>query len=149
MSLPTFQGATDELLGLFWDFWRAETPAANGGNVPTVQWPDDESDPPAADAPFARIRIRHNPSGQSTFGPTGQRRFARSGIVTVQVFTPVTDGAGSTLAGKLATIARNAYEGRSTASGIWFRDTRIKEVGSDKTWYQINVTVEFEYDEQR
>lgn len=149
MTLPGFASASDEILGLFWDAWRALAPAANGGTAPIVQWPDDEENPPPADQAFARIRLIHGQSVQSTFGTAGQRRFTRPGIVSVQIFAPITKGGGSTLAQNLATIARNAYEGVGTASGILFRRSRTKEVGGDGTWYQINVTVEFEYDEQR
>lgn len=150
MSLLTFDSARDEILGLFKTDWDANTPAANGGQVPTVRWPGvDAGSPPPSDGPWARIVVRHATSRQSTFGETGNRRFTRPGLVTVQVFTPLTAGGGLSLAEKLAIIARNAFEGRGTASGIWFRNVRIQEIGEDGTWYQMNVLAEFQYDELR
>lgn len=150
MSLPTFDSARDEILGLFKTQWDAETPAVNGGNVPRVEWPGvDSGSPPPAGAAWARIVVRHATSRQTTFGETGNRRFTRPGLVTVQVFAPTADGIGLSLAEKLAIIARDAFEGRGTASGIWFRNVRITEIGPDGTWYQMNVLAEFQYDELR
>lgn len=150
MTLPTFDGARDEILGLFNTKWTTDTPALNGGAPIRVEWPGvDAGDPPPADKPYARITLRHTTSRQATFGPTGGRRFTRPGLITVQVFTPLSGGQGLSLAEKCAIIARDAFEGRGTASGIWFRNARIQEIGPDGTWYQMNVLVEFVYDELR
>lgn len=149
MSLPDFTTARDEIQGLFWAAWQALAPAANGGQLPAVQWQGVEADPPAADKPFARVTVRHGTGRQGTFGQTGARRFVRPGIVTVQVFAPISKGGGLTLAQTLAIIARNAYEGVGTASGIWFRNARTQEIGVSGAWFQINVTLDFEYEEMR
>lgn len=145
---PTYESAMDEILGLFSTYWNAQTPAVNSGSVPAVAWPGVEFTPPV-NAPWARITVKHNTSRQVTFGEPGQRRFLRPGLVTVQVFTPVSAGGGLSLVAKLGIIARDAFEGRGTATGIWFRNARIQEVGDDGTWHQHNVVVEFEYDEVR
>ena len=151
MSLPTFDTARDEILGLFKASWDAETPAVNGGAVPRVEWQGvDAQTPPPVGAPWARVTVRHSNTTVHTLAPAGSRRFTRTGLVTVQIFTPTIDGGGLSLAEKLATIARKAYEGRGTASGIWFRNARIQEIGMDPAgWYQMNVLVEFRYDERR
>lgn len=150
MSLPTFDSARDEIFGLFRTYWSAQTPALNSGQAIRVEWPGvDSQTPPPADKPWARIIARHVTSRQATFGPSGERRFTRPGLVTVQIFTPVSAGGGLSLAEKCAIIARDAFEGRGTASGIWFRNARIQEGGQDGTWQQMNVTVEFLYDELR
>ncbi len=150
MSLPNFTTARDEILGLFKAAWDAGTPPINGGEVVEVRWPGvDAGDPPPADKAWARIMVRHGTSRQSTFGPTGGRRFTRPGLITVQVFAPNSGGNGLSFAEKLGIIARDAFEGRGTASGIWFRNARIQEIGPDGAWYQMNVLVEFEYDEMR
>lgn len=150
MSLPTYPSAVDELLGLFKAHWDAETPALNGGSPVHVEWPGvDSGSPPPPDKPYARVRVRHTSSQQLTFGPVGSRRFNRPGFVTVQVFAPLTRGFGLTFAENLAIIARDAYEGRGTASGIWFRRSTVQDIGEDGTWHQMNVVVEFEYDEMK
>lgn len=145
---PTLSSARDEMLGLFNDYWTANAPAANGGVLPKVAWPGKPFVPDAT-KPWARITVRHATSRQVTFGPPGSRRFLRPGLVTVQVFTPISAGGGLSLAEKLGIIARDAFEGRGTASGIWFRNARLQEVGDDGTFEQMNMVVEFEYDEVR
>lgn len=150
MTLPTFGSARDEILGLFHTYWTAQTPAINDGKPVHVEWPgvDSGSPPPASEA-WARIVLRHAASRQLTLAPAGQRRFLRPGLITVQVFTPLSAGNGLSFAEKLGIIARDAFEGRSTDSGIWFRNARLQEVGPDGEWYQMNLTVEFQYDEVR
>lgn len=133
---------------LFWNAWRARTPGVNGGKVPEVRWPGVTKDtsPPTTEA-WARFTIRHGRDGQRTLGSTGNRRFGRSGIITIQVFTPLVAGGGLSLAENLAIIARDAYEGVGTPEGVWFRNVRITEVGDEGAWHQDNVIAEFEYDE--
>lgn len=147
MSL-TLEQARDEMQGLFVATWNANTPALNGGVPLTIRFQGlDTGVPPNVDLPHARIFIRHSPGAQSTFGRVGARRFTRRGLVTVQTFTPLSDRLGLSLAEKLATIARDAYEGVGTASGLWFRNVRTVEIGSDKGLFQFNTVAEFEYDE--
>lgn len=148
MTLPTYDSALDEMLGLFNTDWTTKTPALTT-TVPDVQWPGLPAGPGPVGKSWARIRIRHTSSRQVTFGPPGQRRFERGGIITVQVFAPLSPQNGLSLAEKLAIIARDAYEGRGTATGIWFRNARIVEVGPSGEWYQYNAVVEFQYDEMR
>ncbi len=148
--LPTFDSARDEIFGLFNVKWNADTPAINGGNPIPIEWQGvDSGAPPPADAAYARIILRYATSSQVTFGKTGERRFLRPGFVTVQVFAPISAGGGLSFAEQAAIIARDAFEGISTDSGIWFRNSRILDVGPDKSWYQMNVVNEFQYDELR
>lgn len=147
MSLPTFGDARDEILGLFNTAWTSNAGAVNGGDVPPVAWPGVDASAHDPESAHARVFLRHVDSRQASFGQVGQRRFNRKGLLTIQVFTPTARNTGLSLAENLATIARDAYEGIGTASGIWFRNVRIQEVGPDKGLYQMNVVAEFEYDE--
>lgn len=148
--MPSLDEARDEILGLFWVKWSTDTPALNSGNPITVEWQGvDSQNPPAANEPFARVTLRHGRSRQATFGPKGGRRFTRIGLVTVQVFSPLSGGGGLSFAEDLAIIARDAFEGEGTDSGIWFRNARTQEVGLSGSWYQMNMVIEFEYDELR
>lgn len=150
MALPTFDSSRDEILGLFNAKWESDTPAINGGSAIRVEWQGvDSQSPPAADEAYARIVVRHTNSNQSTFGVSGARRFTRFGLVTVQVFAPISQGGGLTFAENAAIIARDAFEGVGTDSGIWFRNVRIQEIGLSGAWYQMNVVIEFSYDEIR
>ena len=46
-------------------------------------------------------------------------------------------------------MVRDALQGKTTASQIWFRNPRINEVGEDRDWFQVNATIDFNYDELR
>jgi hypothetical protein len=150
MTLPDYVSANDEIKGLFLADWRALAPALNGGVVPPIEWKGvDSGTPPPADAPWARVTVRHTSSPRQTLAKRGEGRVTRLGLVFIQIFAPIANGQGLLLAQQLAIIARNAYERKGTASGIWFRRARVQEVGADGTWEQINVSLDFQYDEQQ
>lgn len=150
MTLPTYQTARDEIFGLFKARWDALAPALNGGQVPRVEWQGrDPLSPPPPDQPFARVFVRHSASRQATFGATGQRRFTRVGVLTVQVYTPIAKTGGLSLAENLGIIARDAYEGVGTNSGICFRNVSLREVGPAGAHYMFSLVADFEYDEIR
>ncbi len=144
----TYDGSRDEILAAFKTQWDAYTPAVvPGGVVPVVYYEGigkpDRPDPTLA---WAQTTIRHASGSQATLSDSaGKRRFEKIGLVTVQVFAPLTSGVA--FGGELAKVAKAAFEGRSTASGVWFRNVRIVEVGLDGPWYQWNVVGEFRYDE--
>ncbi len=119
------------------------------GGVPQVIWDakEEKGDKVRPDRPWARVSVQHNVSPQRTFGEPGNRRFERLGIVIVQVFTPMSIEQSVTLAEDLGIIARDAFEGRTTPGGVWFRNARLQEVGPDDPWWQLNVSAEFTYDE--
>ncbi len=90
--------------------------------------------------------MRHNVMDQRTLGNTGNRRFRRFGVITVQIFTLSNQGLAT--ADVFAKIALDAFEGQSTApTEIHFRNAMINEVGEDGPWFQTNVLVDFDYDE--
>lgn len=146
----TLAEAYDAIMERFWTDWQALAPAQNGGSLPQVRWQgdDDGALPPTTDA-WAMVTIAHGLSGQATLGKVGERMFERTGTVTVQVFTPLSRGQGLTQAQALASIARDAFEGKTAGPNgeIWFRDAAATEVGPDGAWYQMNASAFFIYDE--
>ena len=150
MALPTTPSAKDEIFALFRTKWNADTPALTGAGAIPVEWPGVDSGAPSSpDQPYAAIFMRIINSRQSTFGETGQRRFTRFGLITVQCFAPLSAGNGSTFAENEAIIARDAFEGIGSDSGIWFRNVRTIEIGATKEYYQFNVVAEFQFDEMK
>lgn len=91
--------------------------------------------------------IRHGTARQATLGGEGNRLFERIGIVIVQVFTPV--GKGLQESYRLARVVAEAFEGRSSPGGVWFRNVGINELGKDGMFQQLNVTAEFQYHETK
>lgn len=140
--------AYDEMLEAFKTAWDAGAGTYNGGTVPEVRYDGvGEQGPPDGEEPWARVTIRHAGGFQATLlGDAQVTRFRRDGIITVQVFFPLSRG-GLSNARSLAGVAKSAYEGQATASGVWFRNVRIQEVGPDGPWYNVNMLADFEYDE--
>lgn len=134
------------ILDAFWIAWKTHAPvAARTSSIPVVQWEDQEPTEPADPSKsWARVTVKHGPSAQRSLGD-GLRRFERTGLVIVQAFSP-RDARGCETSLALATVAKNAFEGKST-QGIWFRNCRAAEVGPDKGWYQSNAIAEFNYDD--
>lgn len=110
----------------------------------------DTNEPVGSDKDWVRVTIRHDPEGHgqgSLSGPAaGVVRWRRAGTVTVQCFARMDTG-GRDQADQMACAVRDAFQGRATAGGVWFRKCGTREVGRDKHWYQVNATISFEYDE--
>lgn len=92
---------------------------------------------------WARVLIRAKESMQETLGPPGSRRFQRKSEVFVQLFVPVDTGTAE--ANTLAQIARAVFEGVKINSDIHFGAGIIEPIGVTDRWYQVNVTVPFDY----
>lgn len=141
--------AISEMFGLFKAAWDAGAGAYNGGTVPEIRWDGiGEAGPPEGEAPYARVTVRHGSSPQASLtSGAGFVRYENSGIITVQVRYPLKSGGFSANAKGLAQVARAAFQGKKTASQVWFRNARINEVGPAGAYYLINVVAEFLYDE--
>jgi len=139
MSLTRAE-AIDEMLTVFHGAWSPTGHPVKYDNVGAI------SPPPTTTSPWARVVLRHATSEQATLsGVAGNRRFRRSGSITVQIFTPVGEGLPSDE--DLPKIVQDAYEGVTTPGGVIFRSVAISEIGSDREWFQVNVVASFEYDE--
>jgi hypothetical protein len=131
------------MLAVFREAWLADPASAQ---LP-VLYPDTKSLPPTTGAGWARISVQHGSGGQATLSnESGRKRYRRTGIVFVQIFTD--RGDGMVLADELATITKNAFEGVATNPGrVTFYRVRVREVGPDGQWFQTNVLADFDYDE--
>lgn len=139
----TTKQARDEILGRLKSTVDALT--APPGPL-TIIYDDAKKEPPRDATSWARARVQHTTGRQASLsGATGVKRWERGGFLIVQLFTPAKEG--QNLSDDLASIIRGAFEGYSTPSGVWFRNPRINEVGQDGTWYQVNIFVDFLYDE--
>ena len=104
---------------------------------------------PASNDVWLRVSLQHVTGRQSSLaGEDGVRRWNRTGFISVQCFAPLARGSVQA-ATKLACVVRDALQGKQTASCVWFRNPRINEVGEDKDWFNVNATIDFDYDELR
>ena len=151
-DMPT---AVREILTAIKDAWATTTAFGKNGNTAVdIRWPNNDTGvEPDQTLPWARVVLQHTAGDQYSLGPPGNRLFEHEGLVVVQIYVPV--GRGLATARSLCMIAKNAFEGTSTPSGVWFRNCHFQEIGQDaenpetKAWDQTNVICQFVYDEQR
>lgn len=134
----TQETASDEMLAFFKTAWDTTSLIAVYENVKGAV--------PTTQVAWARPVIRHGAGGiQSLTGGLSTTNYERTGLMVVSIFIP--NGNGLSLGRSLSKTVADAFEGKSTASGVWFRNIRVVEVGPDNEWYQFNVVIEFIYDE--
>lgn len=95
--------------------------------------------------PYVAFLIRHAGGQQTSLGGVGQRTFLRVGTAIARVFTPT--GKGLSSAYILAKSIVDAYEGVHSPNGVWFRNVRIQEIGKEGQFHELQVLIEFEYNE--
>lgn len=102
--------------------------------------------PPEIPAKYVRLTVKFNEGFQSTLGRPGNRKFMKTGIVFIQVFTP--DGKGTDENDELTHDSVNVFDGVRIGQ-LWLYNGRITSPGSDGKYYQQNGAVEFEFEEIR
>ena len=131
--------AVDVILGVFKAAW-------DGTGFPAV-YDDVPGKKPTSETVWARATVRHATGNQSSIGgDVGSRRYTSRGTVFVQIFAPVGDG--STACYAAAQLVLNAYRDARNPD-VWFTEQRMREVGSDGAFEQINVLATFSYDDVR
>lgn len=135
----SFGTARNAINAAFDTAWADQTP---------VEWPNVEFTKPNPKSAWVRITVDGNLAGQAGFGDGVLHR--NSGLIFVQVFIPDNDGPAD--ADTYAQSAANAlqYKRIDHISGgrplrTWGATQRT--VGNQDGWYQVNVTIPFDYDE--
>lgn len=151
MVVANQKAARNEVMSLLNTAWEANATSKdielrwhNIGNQPP---PKPATTAKAEAAAWARAQMQHNSGGQvSLAGDGGLRRYQRTGIITVEVYTPKGTGFDQ-LHDELIQIVKDTFEGKTTPSDIVFFNVTPREVGPDGPWFQSNVLIVFEYDE--
>lgn len=144
--------ARDEMSAMLAAGWLVADWASLGlASAPAIQWEGRERPvPPDGSLPYAAFFIRHASGLQESLSDhIGQQKWARIGTLMVQCYGSLMAGRGLEDATQIAVAAQRVYQGKSSANYIWFRNATIKEIGPSGGWYQVNMTVAFEYDEVR
>lgn len=98
---------------------------------------------------WLRLSLLHATGNQASLaGENGVRRWNRTGFISAQCFAPLARGSVQK-ATELACVVRDALQGKQTESCVWFRNPRINEIGEDRDWFNVNATIDFDYDELR
>lgn len=136
MSLTQAQ-ARDEILEMITDVWP---------DGRTLIYDDVPGEIPDTTQMWGRATVRHLDGGASSLsGALGKQRYTRIGLLVVQIFTPT--GKGLSTSDEYVKIVMDAFDGKKSPGGVWFRNGRSQEVGPDGAFYQVNVSYTFEYDE--
>ena len=139
--MPTLSEAEDAICQAFSDAWADRTP---------VEWPNVATEGPQlreGNVAWCAVHIIHDGADQRTLGGEGERVFERFGGLTVQIFIPAGQR-GLSPASELAKVAADAFEGK-TVGGVRFYRVGTRTIGSDGTWFQVNVSADFEFDETK
>lgn len=116
--------------------WEAESAGP-------IIWPDKNGSIPTS-GEWARVSIQHGDGGQDSLSDAnGVQKFAAIGIVYVQVFTEV--GQSHPRGYQLAEAVLNAFR-KAKISGMMLRRGRLREIGADGAFYQIQALTAFEYE---
>lgn len=102
------------------------------------------SPPETGTVAWARASVQTGDSSQSALGHS-TARFENTGLLSVQIFTPVGKGLKQTK--KLQQVVLSAVRKHVTPNGVIFRSVQIVDAGTSGKWRQFNVLCEFEVDE--
>lgn len=106
----------------------------------------DNEDYDPGDAGWVRVVVRGRDSYQSSLGVGGNRKFARKGVVFIQIFTPINGGTAQM--GSVTEKILDVFEGKRIAgTSICFQAGMPREIGPEGVWYNSNVEIEFTYEE--
>jgi hypothetical protein len=131
----TYNDARDEILTPFWLAWRPFGYTAIFTDVP--------GSVPDTNDIWARVTIKHVTGNQASLAdPQSKRCWRRDGFVTVQVFSPAGDGLVQGY--DAAQAVTNSYQCYKNCN-VWFRNTKLEEIGNDGAFFQVNVTSNFTY----
>jgi hypothetical protein len=115
------------------------------GNTTPVSWPNKTFVPPNPQVPWIALSIKDGDSGQIGMGALpATTRYA--GVIWIQVFVSLDDGDPVILG--LADQAKAVFHNWCGVSVRCWQG-KIHTVGNDGNgWYQINVSIPFQRDEQ-
>lgn len=147
----TYPQAIDAIFALFNAAWSAGAPAIVG-TVPQIRWQGTEgTSKPPVDGFWCMVSAQTVFEEQSTLktglAPSENRRYTATGLLVVQLFCPMSDAEAMDKGRRLAVVARNAFRGKETNNGVWFRNARINEIPPEENAYRFNIVVEYEYDD--
>jgi len=113
------------------------------GKSLTVEWPDQPFEKPNSTA-YAKASMRHATGRQAALTPVGQKLWESAGVASVTFYCPIASGLvnGYTLAQDMISALRTSN------AAVWFRNVRIRELGSEGGYNLTQVLWDFEYRDQ-
>lgn len=142
--------ARDQIFTLLKTAWASGAPGAvASAYTPALYYQGQEPlTAPPMNLAHGKVTLTHVTGRQTSLASSDStKRWTRGGIIIVQCLAPISSGKGLTIAESLAVVANNAFEGKTTTGGAWFRNCRLNEVGPKDGWFAINAITDFLYDE--
>ena len=81
---------------------------------------------------------------QDSFGNSGNRKFLKSGLLSIQVFTAIDEA--TNVNDTLCQQVQDLFEG-VRIDDIWFYDGGIRFSGAENEWFQQNVVFDFDFED--
>ena len=153
MALKNTSEATDSIFAALYAHWVANSATVAGG-VPRVmfQGVEAEGEDPTDDttAPWVRISANFVDEQQTALSDCvaspGKKRYTCSGVVFVQVFVPRSVSGGYALSRALADVAKEAFRGKQSSGGVWYKNARVNTLPPEDAHFRHNAVIEFEFD---
>jgi len=106
---------------------------------------DDVPDDIPDSVDYIKTLLVHQAGNQATLANSGgQRRYEKSGLLTIQIYTAA--GGGLANSDTFAQAFEDGFEGKESPSGVWFRSAFSNEFGKTGNRFRTDVFVSFEYD---
>lgn len=145
--ITSHEQAVEEMSTMLRDAWLAD---ANTLGIPIV-WADVVSDPQGAPdannnaSPYLLIHTLHEDGSQQSLRSQGNSaRHEYTG--TLMASLHLQRGKGSIHSLPLISVAKRAFASTASPNGVWFRNTKITDIGPDGVWYIMAMTTDFLYD---
>ena len=144
----TYDQAVNEIFARFREVWSTGSLGVLP-EIPEVRWQGVENpETPNYSKYWVRVSQETVEEQQATLrNPSCGQRYRTDGLLFIQLFCPKSDARSMEKGRKLAIVARNAYRGYTTPSGVWFRNARVSELEAEEKWVRFNVIVTYQYDE--
>jgi hypothetical protein len=112
-------------------------------SLPPTEYPNETFNKPSPATIWARFNILEGDEQQIDIGAPS-KIFRHSGILTVQVFAPLNNGAVSAI--KVADAIADTFRNWCGVT-VTCRNASVRSIGNDGFgWYQINITIPFHSD---
>jgi hypothetical protein len=154
MALTEVQ-AKDEMLTMFRTAWNANSVAVITPyqvTVPAVRYHGQvNKEPPPSNLYHAILYMECVSRSQKTLAidvaSIGTRRYNNIGILSLQIMCPFSDAENSDRGLRLGIVARDAFEGKTSPCGVWFRDAKVTPSLSTEVFSKHIMTVGYQFDE--
>ena len=104
-------------------------------------------DPPNIPQKWVRLTVKFVGGNQNSLGKKGNRKFLKTGLMNIQVFTP--DNKGTDENDELANDSLDLFDGERLGN-LWLYNGRLdSSPGNDDSYFRQDAIIEFEFEAVR